>query len=479
MKRILVALCLMHTLYAPIDSKQIPSLLEGKDNLIHVAVIGSGPAGVAASINPARQGYYHTVVFQGPKPLGALGDSKVVENWPARTKSSGAEIMTDYETQARGFKAHLVPLVVTEVDFSAWPYKLQLNDGTTVHAMTVICATGSTQAKLKVPGESTYWGKGIFSCGLCDGSFARNKNTVIVGDGDIAVQRALQLLPEAKSITILAPGPTMTAHKSMLDKIKGFDKIKILTNKQVTKICGDETSIALVELYDPTTKETTQYKTSSVFLSTGLTPNTTLFTDKLPLNTENGCIELIDPPSQKTSVEGVMAAGTVSDPTYRQVPTITGDATKASMDAMKYLSKWGFDSQRRDLGKDRLYQPPIIPHPSTKRLLTYAAFNKALKGKRPLLVELYAPGCTSCQKMEGPLTTITEQYKKFLDFYKVDKEQLYDLVEKYDLNLIPAFLFFRNGKLISRIEGETTIVLLQALIKKGLDPTTEPEAPQS
>ncbi len=478
MKRIILVLFIgTFNLYAPIDTKQIPTLLEDKDNLIHVAVIGSGPAGVAATINPARQGY-HTVAFQGSKPLGALGDAKVVENWPAIEKASGADIMKKYEAQARSFNAHLVPLVVDKVDFSTWPYTLHLNDGTTVHALTVICATGSTQSKLNVEGEALYWGKGIFSCGLCDGSFARDKDTTIIGSGDIAVQRAIQLLPEARSITLIIAEPAMTAHKSMLEKINGIDKITILANKQVTRICGDEATLSHIELYDTVTKETTQFKTSSVFLSTGLTPNTELFKGKLPL-CKDGCIELLDSRSQKTSIEGIMAAGTVSDPTYRQVAAITGDATKAGMDAMKCLSKWGFDSKRRSLGADRLYKPPVIPHPAIKHLITYAAFDRVLlQNKRPVVVELYSPECTACKKMEGPLTAVTEQYKDRIDFYKVDKEKLYDLVEDYDLNLIPAFLLFRNGILISRLEGETTLALLRALILKGLDPSTKPEALQ-
>ncbi len=480
MKRLLsaVLLCVIHTLFAPIDSKNIPSLLEHKDNLIHVAILGSGPAGIAASINPARSGY-KTVIFQGPKPLGGLGDAKLVENWPAAEKSSGAEIMKKFDEQAREFNVHLVPLVVTDVDFSQWPYALALNDGTTVHALTLIIATGSTQGKLNVEGESQYWGKGIFSCGLCDGSFTRNKQTVIIGGGDIAIQRALQLLPEAKKITIITEEPHMTAHKSMLEKINGIDKISILTNKKVTKIGGDGTNVSHIDLFDTCTKEPSQFKTTSVFLSTGLTPNTTLFKNKLPLSSETGCIELTDSRSQKTSIEGVMAAGTVSDPTYRQVAAITGDGTKAGMDALAYLSQWGFDGPRRALGADKLYQPPVIPHPMIKHLLTYAAFDKAVDSKRPVLVEFYAPGCPSCQKMEGPFTKITEQYKELLDFYKVNKDTLYDLVEDFDLTLIPAFLFFRNGELISRIEGETTLAPLQALIKKGLDPTTKPEALQT
>ncbi len=165
-----------------------------------------------------------------------------------------------------------------------------------------------------------------------------------------------------------------------------------------------------------------------------------------------------------------MAAGTVSDPTYQQVAAITGDATKAGIDALAFLSKWGFDSQHRSLAKTNLYTPPTIPHPLIKNLKTICEFKRIIRNKMPVLVEFYSPQCPSCRKSEGPLTTVTEENKTTMKFYKVDKDkdELYDLIEIYDINLIPAFLLFRNGKEINRIEGETTLPRLRELVKKGL-----------
>ena len=469
-----LSICYSTLLFAPINTAKIPELLMDKENIIPVAVIGGGPTGLAAAVNPARSGY-HTVVCQGPKPGGELTDAKVVENWPGLDKASGAECMKKFETQVAGFGVHLVSLVVEDIDLSQWPYKLTLNDGTTAHAFTVIIATGSTQQKLGIEGEDIYWGKGLFSCGLCDGSFTRGKDTVVIGAGDFAIQRALQLACDAKKITLIAPGPHMTAHKSMQEKIKGIPSIYVLYNKEVTSICGTDKDITHVTLYDPTTKKTSTLNTSSVFLSTGLTPNTQLFTGKITCG-KDGCLALKDGRSQQTAIEGVMAAGTVSDATYRQIAAINGDGTKAGMDAISLLSKWGFDGARRSLASTNLYKPPVIPHPLIKKLATICEFNRLLRAQKPLLVEVYSPNCPRCKETDGPLTALTEEFKTDLTVYKLDKDNdcTYSFIEKYDVNLIPAFLLFKNGKEVNRIEGETKLSPLRQFIKKGLSHQEKP-----
>ena len=287
---------------ATIDTEKVPALLKDKTNIIPVAIIGSGPAGLSAAIPPARSGY-HTVVFQGPKPLGELSEAYAVENWPAVPKASGELTMQRLEDQVRQFGVHLVPLLVSNVDFSTWPYKLSLNDGTSVYALTVICATGSTQQKLGIEGESTYWGKGLFSCGLCDGSYAQDKDTVVIGSGDIAIQRVLQLAPVAHKVTLIARGAALKAHQTMQHKIENLSNVSVLYNKELKEILGTETNITHVVLYDSVTKENLHYPTTSVFLSTGLTPNTELFKGILPQEA-NGCIALVkNSRSQQTPIE--------------------------------------------------------------------------------------------------------------------------------------------------------------------------------
>jgi len=463
-----LAVTISQLVYAPIDTTKIPSLLEGKDHIIPVAVIGSGPAGLAAAIPAARSGY-HTVIFQGIKPGGELADAQTVENWPGMPTQSGALTMKKLEEQVSSFGAHLVPLVIDDIDVRSWPYKLQISDGTTAYALTVIIATGANQKKLGIPGEDTYWGKGLFTCGLCDGTYARGKETAIIGGGDMAIERALQLRPEAKKVTLIVAEPQLTAHKSMQEKIKGIASISVLYNKEVQALVGSDTAITHLELIDKTTQEKLLFPTSSVFLSSGLTPNTELVINKLPLE-KDGCIALKGCHSQQTDLEGIMAAGTVSDSSYRQVAAITGDGTKAGMDAVHFLSKWGFDGPRRELLSKNVYKIPLIPHPHIKKIASLYELNRYLRGKKPVLVEIYSPACSSCRKMEGPLTKATEELKDDLVICKINKDndKLYYLVEKYDLNLIPAFLLFKNGREVLRIEGEMANPQFEELIKKSL-----------
>jgi thioredoxin reductase (NADPH) len=249
---------------------------------------------------------------------------------------NGAECMKLFTDQAVQLGVHLVPLSVIDVDFSTWPFPCRLSNETTVYVATITCCQGASQQKLGIEGETTYWGKGLFTCGLCDASYTRGKDATIIGGTDIAVQRALQLLPDARTITLIVPGEQMSAHASMQKKIEGISNIKKLYNKTVTKILGNGTSVDSVELYDSKTKKSSTIPTEAVFLSTGLTPNTELIKDKLEI-LDNGCIKLLGDSSQQTTVEGVGAAGTIAENRYRQIGSILGDGTKAGLDAIKLL----------------------------------------------------------------------------------------------------------------------------------------------
>ncbi len=452
------------SLYAPSASSAIRRL-EGKTNLIHVAIIGSGPAGLSASINPSRSGY-HTVVFEGLKPGGELVNAMVIENWPGVKRNSGLQAMRALEEQVKEFGVALVPQEVTSVAFSQWPFPLKLSDGTTVHALTVIVATGASQKKLGFEGEEIYFGKGIFTCGLCDSSFAQGKDVIIIGGNDIAIQRALQLVSLAKTITFIVSGPRMTAHKSMQNKLKGINTIRYLFNKKIQKVNGDGNRVSHAELFDTKTQKPSTIMTDSIFLSTKLTPNTELIKDQLPLDA-NGCIKLRDGNSQQTPIEGIMAAGCVCDAVYRQVAVALGDGTKAGIDALAYLSSWGFDGSSKKHITENIYKPPVVPsiqHIRTVRELERAAQQTAL----PLLVEFYSPLCPSCRKMEAPLQAMQEKYKNLIKILKVDKDKGPNLVYRQDITMLPAFILFHKGKEINRLEGETTQENLSSFIHAAL-----------
>lgn len=464
------------TVYAPIDPKQIPELLKNKDPFIHVAIIGSGPTGYAAGIPPARAGY-RTVIFQGPKPGGELMDSAIVENWPGVPKDSGAASMAKLEKQVVQFGALLDPSTITDVDFSSWPYKLTTNNGTIVYALTIIIATGATQKKLGIENEDLYWGRGLFSCGICDASFTKNKDTVIIGGGDIAIQRALQVGSHAKTITIIVPDSRLTATESMQKKLRCLKKATILYNKKVTKIVGNDEGITHIELEDTDTGATSLFSAQSIFLSTSLTPTTELFKNKLEFD-QYGCIKLKESRTQETAIVGVLAAGTVADPRYRQIATIIGDATKAAIDALRLLSQWGFDGAHKELIQDRLYKPvPLVP---IKHIRSIPEFLSTIAHEvDPVLVEFYSPLCSHCKNMESRISAASEKFKNELKVYKVNKDKLFKLLNMHKIEMIPAFIMFKHGKEITRLEGEISQEDLFDFVRNGLNKPEFDETPKA
>ena len=162
-----------------------------------------------------------------------------------------------------------------------------------------------------------------------------------------------------------------------------------------------------------------------------------------------------------------MAAGTVSDPTYRQIATIRA-SNKAGMDALSWLSKWGFDSTLRPLLSSNPYTPPFIPHPSIKHITAYGNLGVYLWNQSRCFLNFMHPDALPAEKWECFFTTITENYKTALNVYKIDKDKLYSLIELYDINFIPAFLLMKNGKEVSRLEGESNLTSLSDQVKKGL-----------
>lgn len=447
---------LLHTqLEARIEQTQIKKLLSGKENLAYAVIIGSGPAGYAASIPLSRAGY-QPIIFQGPKPGGELMDAAVVENWPAVTKESGAANMNKLEKQAVQFGALLDSASITDIDFTTWPYKLTTNADSTVYALTVIIATGASQKKLGIENEDIYWGQGLFSCGICDAAFTQDRDAVVIGGGDIAIQRALQIAPRAKSVTLVIPGNRLTATESMQKKIRPLNHVHVLRNKVVKKLEGDGTNITHIELEDLVTGEKSQLATQAIFLSTGLTPNAELFKNKLELD-GHGCIKLKDGRTQETAIECVMAAGTVSESElrYRQVATVIGEGTKAGIDALRNLAERGFDGPLKDTLKGRVYKPaPLAPIQQIRSIPELLKIIKREQG--PIIIEFYSPLCSHCKKMEAPFSALAQKFQDKLKAYKVNKDKLFKTIRMHQIQMIPAFIIFQGGKEIARYEGETS-----------------------
>jgi thioredoxin reductase (NADPH) len=241
--------------------------------------------------------------------------------------------MDQMEKQAARFGAEILPVHVTKVDLFERPFRVWAGDQEW-RAKTVIVATGATARWLGVAGEEKLRGRGVSACATCDGFFFRDRELVVVGGGDSAMEEATFLTRFASKVTIVHRRDEFRASKIMQDRALADPKIDVIWNAEVAEILGDG-AVTGVRLQDTRTGERTEFRTDGVFVAIGHTPNTEQFRDWLALDPD-GYI-LVDEPRTTTSVPGVFAAGDVTDRIYRQAVTAAGQGCKAAIDAEKLL----------------------------------------------------------------------------------------------------------------------------------------------
>ncbi|MEE9178512.1 MAG: thioredoxin-disulfide reductase [Acidimicrobiia bacterium] len=300
-----------------------------------LVIIGSGPAGLTAALYAARADL-NPIVFEGLVAGGQLMITTDVENYPGFPDGIlGPELMDQFRKQAERFGTRLHQVDVTEVDFSTRPFRINVGaDEYTADA--VIIATGASATWLGVPGEEKLTGKGVSACATCDGFFFRDKELIVVGGGDTAMEEALFLTKFASKVTIVHRRDELRASKIMAARAEASDKIEMRWNSIVTEIHGDDL-VSGVTLEDTVTGESSEMAIDGVFVAIGHKPTTNLFLDKLDLD-ENGYLIIADSGGTRTSVEGVFAAGDVADHVYRQAVTAAGTGCMAAIDAERWLA---------------------------------------------------------------------------------------------------------------------------------------------
>lgn len=310
--------------------------LEGRHKVV---IMGSGPAGLTAALYTARANL-EPVVFEGMEAGGQLTLTTDVENFPGFPNGIlGPELMDAMRKQAERFGARCVQKTITSVDFSTRPFKI-VADGITLEADTFVIASGASAKMLGIESEKLLLGHGVSTCATCDGFFFKDKELIVVGGGDSAVEEGTFLTKFASRVNIVHRRDQLRASKIIQERAFKNPKIEFIWDSMVEEILGDaQSGVRGVKLKNTKTGEVTEKEAQGVFIAIGHNPNTGIFEGKLDMDgqgyliTKNG--------STETSIPGVFAAGDVQDRKYRQAVTAAGSGCMAAIDAEKFLEESG------------------------------------------------------------------------------------------------------------------------------------------
>jgi thioredoxin reductase (NADPH) len=306
-----------------------------------VIIIGSGPAGYTAGLYSSRAGL-DTLIFEGQEPGGQLTTTTDVENYPGYPNGvMGPEMMEDFKKQATRFGAETRFETVIKVDFTNKPFKMT-TDRKDYTADAVIIATGATAKKLHIESENTYWGAGISACATCDGFFFKGeKNIIIIGGGDTAMEEAIYLTNFGEKVTLINRSSNFKASKIMLERARKHPKIEILENYVIDEFVGtNEKGIKKLtgaKIKNNATGDISLVEAGGAFIAIGHKPNTDIFKGIIDMN-EVGYLHTKGK-STYTNIEGVFACGDAMDWTYRQAVTAAGTGCSAAIDAERWLSE--------------------------------------------------------------------------------------------------------------------------------------------
>ena len=309
------------------------------DNHNKLIILGSGPAGYAASIYAARAGL-NPIIIAGMQEGGQLTTTTDVENWPGDSDGlQGPELMERMKKHAQEFDVEIINDHINEVLLTKKPFILR---GVNEYSCdSLIIATGASAMYLGLPSEKKYLGKGVSACATCDGFFYKEQDVAVIGGGNTAAEEALYLANICSKVYLVHRRDELWAEKILQDRLfkqEEAGKIEILWDTQLKEVCGDDMGVTSIKL-DNKGSEISK-EVMGVFIAIGHKPNTEIFNGQLEM--ENGYIIIksgLNGSVTSSSIEGVFAAGDVSDQIYRQAVTSAGFGCMAALDAEKYLSE--------------------------------------------------------------------------------------------------------------------------------------------
>jgi thioredoxin reductase (NADPH) len=304
---------------------------------VKTLIIGSGPAGYTAAIYAARADL-KPLLYTGMEPGGQLTTTTEVDNFPGYPDGvEGPSMMVDLQKQAERFGTEVRIGHINKVEFSkevGGIHKAFVEDGTEIHADTVIISTGATAKYLGLPSEQKLRGGGVSACAVCDGFFYKGQDVAIVGGGDTAAEEATYLANICSKVTMLVRKDQMKASKAMQHRVTNTPNIDLRYNHEIDEVIGDQVVEGL-RILNNNTGEKEEIKITGLFIAIGHKPNTEIFQDQLDMDTDGYLIT--KGKSTKTNLPGVFASGDVQDKEYRQAVTAAGTGCMAALDAERYL----------------------------------------------------------------------------------------------------------------------------------------------
>lgn len=426
-----------------------------------IVILGGGIGALTSAIYLERAGI-HTIVIEGRRPGGSISQSPLVQNWPGVMEISGQDLVGKVKEQALANGATLLSQEVISVDFSARPYVIttrEIADREKIHrykAYTCIIALGAEPNFLGVPGEqgdNGYWGRGVYSCAVCDGALFKEKTVAVIGGGDSAIIEALYLSNIAKQVYVIVRSKDFrgvdSQKKQQLHK-KG--NIQVLFETSVEEIQGDGSKLTHLHLNNTGKHLHYQLAVDGAFLAIGAKPNSYLFKNQLQLDPQGYIILKKD---QETSIEGVFAIGDVVDPVYKQAISAAGDGAKAALQAEKYLSSLPKDFFVSNTSQ--IKPQTIKQHTDTAvvELASAEELQQLLEGSnKASVVDFYSPWCGPCKQLHPVFEEKATAFEGKYQFIRVNVSKFSDFVSQYSIVGVPTIIFFdKHGKIIDRKVG--------------------------
>lgn len=303
-----------------------------------IIIIGSGPAGYTAAIYAARAGL-STAIFTGQEAGGQLMITTDVENYPGFPIIQGPELMDHMKDHAKKMGAHIIEATIIKKDFASFPFAVTSDRDQLYHSKSIIIATGAKAKWLNIPSEETFKGFGVSACATCDGFFYRGKDVVVIGGGNTAVEEALYMTNHARHVTLIHRRDSLRAEKILQDRLFNHPHVSVLWNHEVIEFQGstNPTSLETILLKNTQTKETQTIKAEGAFVAIGHAPETSLFKDVIACKDHDYIIT--KPDSTQTNIDGVFAAGDVTDDKYRQAITAAGMGCMAALEASEFIAQ--------------------------------------------------------------------------------------------------------------------------------------------